>query len=318
MAVLRTPDSRFGALVEFPFAPRYAEIADPEMGTLRMHYVDEGPAVGGPVLLLHGQPTWCYLYRHVIAALVAGGHRAVAPDLVGFGRSDKPDDPRTYSFERHVGWMRSFLAATALEDITLVAMDWGGPIGLSALAAEPERFSRVVAVNTVLHTADPDLAGQLTWSNHGIEGGRVVLQEALVDYVLLCQRARHLDASVLVRFATARPASDEVLAAYDAPFPDEAHKAGMRQFPVLIPLTRNDPGAVIGRATLDVLRRWERPFLTAFGDADPATAGWDGVFQREVPGAAGQDHRIIAGAGHFLPEDHGDELARVIIDFVRA
>lgn len=335
MRVVRTPDDRFDTLPDYPFAPHYVAVpatatgggGDPPASVeppdeerpaehLRLHYLDEGPADAPPVLLLHGQPTWSYLYRHVVRALVEAGHRVVVPDLVGFGRSDKPVDPRSYSFAAHLHWLRAFVALTGLRRITLVAMDWGGPLGLSALAAEPDRFERVVVSNTVLHTGDPALAGRLCWSNHGTDDGRVVLQEALVDYVLLSQRAPAFDASVLVRFATAHPPSEAVLAAYDAPFPDERFKAGVRQFPVLIPLTRNDPGAAIGRATWAALRQWHGPFLTAYGDADPATGGWDRVFQAEVPGARGLRHTTIAGAAHFLPEDHGDELATTILAFM--
>ena len=315
-AVVRTPDARFTDLPDYPFSPRYATVADDTLGPLRLHYVDEGPAAGDPVLLLHGQPTWSYLYRHVVPPLADAGMRVVAPDLVGFGRSDKPLDPRSYTFASHLGWLRSFLAAIDLRRITLVAMDWGGPLGLSALAGDPGRFTRVVVSNTVLHTADPALAGRLGWSLYGNDDGQVVVQEDLLDYVLLSQRLPRLDASLFVRFATARPPAEQVLAAYDAPFPNESYKAGMRQFPALIPLTRNDPGAVIGRATWEALGRWEGPFLTAYGDADPATRGWDLVFQSAVPGARGLPHRTLAGAAHFLPEDHGAELAAIVLKLV--
>jgi haloalkane dehalogenase len=266
--------------------------------------------------LLHGQPTWSYLYRHVIADLAAAGHRVVAPDLIGFGRSDKPTERTAYSVTAHIRWLCSLVTSLDLQQVTLVCQDWGGPIGLGVLSLEPHRFARVVATNTVLHTADPSYAGQLDWSVHGIEGERrVVIEESLLDYVLATQRYPVVP-SQFVRAATVGDVAPEVLAAYDAPFPDESFMAGVRQMPLLIPLTRSDPGAAVNRVTTDVLRRWTKPFLTAYGDSDPATRGWDTVFQELVPGARDGDHVVVAGAGHFIQEDRGHELAKVIDDFV--
>ncbi len=313
--VARTPDERFAGLVGYPFDPHYATVRARGVDPLRMHYVDTGPRGGPVVLLLHGQPTWSYLYRTMITALESAGFRVVAPDNVGFGRSDKPTNPTAYTFHRHVEWTTSFVDGLDLEHITLVVQDWGGPIGLSTLAAAPERFDRVVASNTVLHTSDPSLAGMLTWANHGTGDGRVVLEESLLDYVAYCQRAPELLPSTFV-YATSGPLRAEVLAAYDAPYPDQTYTAGLRQMTGLIPLTRNDPGAAIGRATMAVLERWDRPFLTAYSDGDPATRGWEAVFQARVPGAAGRDHRIIEGAGHFVQEEKGDELASIVAEFV--
>jgi haloalkane dehalogenase len=212
--------------------------------------------------------------------------------------------------------LRGFVSEAALEGVTLVAQDWGGPIGLSVLAVEPERFARVVVANTVLHTLDDTWRDLTEWAAYETDGGRVVLQSALIDYITMCQRAPTLAASLFVRFATATTVAPEVLAAYDAPFPDESYKAALRQFPLLIPLTPNDPGAVIGRRTWEVLEGWHRPFLTAFSDGDPATRGWDRVFQARVPGARGRPHVTIGGAGHYVQEDRGAQLARVIADFV--
>ena len=220
--MLRTPDDRFASLPGYPYPPRYVAIADRELGELHMNHVDTGPADAAPVLLLHGQPTWSYLYRKVIAGLVARGHRCVAPDLIGYGRSDKPDDRFAYTFEAHVRWLRGFVEALDLRGVTLVCQDWGGPLGLAVLAALPDRFARVVAANTILHTSDEHLAGRLTWANHGIADGRVVLQEALVDYLAYTMRAGDFTASTLVRFATTTDVPDEVLAAYDAPVPRRA------------------------------------------------------------------------------------------------
>ena len=312
--MLRTPDERFAGLPGFPYEPHYAMVEARGVEVVRMHYVDEGPREGKVVLLLHGQPTWSYLYRKVIGPLVDAGLRAIAPDNVGFGRSDKLTEPTDYTFERHVDWLHSFVTTLDLRDIVLVVQDWGGPIGLSVLAREPDRFDRVVAANTILHTADPSLADQLNWAVHGVGETRVLIEEQLLDYVLYYQRAPDITASMFVD-AVAGPLEPDVRAAYDAPFPDRSYKAGLRQLTSLLPLTRNDPGAVIGRATMAALERWQRPFLTAFSDGDEATRGWERVFQRRVPGAQGQPHTTIRGAGHFLQEQAGEELGRVIARF---
>lgn len=314
--VLRTPGDRFTDLPDFPFAPHHVEVEADGVPPLRMHHLDEGPDDGPVVLLLHGQPTWSYLYRHVVPVLVDAGLRVVAPDLVGFGRSDKPARATDYTLERHIAWMRSLVVGLDLRDVTLVAQDWGGPIGFSVLAAEPDRFARVVAANTILHTADPALAGRLTWALHGDGESRVVIEQALVDYLLYTQRAPELRASDFVAASAATPPPPEVLRAYDAPFPDASFTAGLRQMTALLPLTRNDVGARIGRRTMRALEAWERPFVTAYSDGDPATRGWETVFQDRVPGARGQDHVTIPGAGHFLQEDAGPELARVIAHVV--
>src|ERR1700722_12712018 len=315
--VVRTPDERFVDLPGYAFEPHYAMVTARGLPPVRMHYVEAGPPDGEVVLLLHGQPTWSYLYRTVIPVLTAAGLRAIAPDHIGFGRSDKLPERTDYTFSRHIEWLEGLIRALDLAGITLVAQDWGGPIGLSALASAPDRFARVVATNTLLHTADPALADRLVWANHGVGDSRVVHEEALIDYLLYCYRAPDLVASLFVEVA-AGPLRPGVAAAYDAPFPDDSHKAGLRQLTGLLPLTRNDPGAAIGRATMAALAGFERPFLTAYSDGDPATAGWDAVFQDHVPGAAGQAHTRITGAGHFLQEQRGDELGRVVADFIAA
>src|SRR3954451_8009114 len=310
MDVVRTPDERFDALPDYPFAPSYADVGD----GLRMHYVDVGPADAPAVLLLHGQPTWSFLYRYVIAALAEQGHRVVAPDLIGFGRSDKPTDRTVYSQVAHVRWLHNFVTTLDLRDVTLVCQDWGGPIGLGVLAREPDRFARVVTTNTILHTADASLAGRTEWALYGVEGeSRVVIEEALLDYILMTQRFDWMPSQLLGAVSSADEAERP---AYDAPFPDESHKVGLRQMPLLIPLTRNDPGAAINRDTLQVLHGWTKPFCTAYSDGDPATAGWDRVFQDAVPGAQNVEHVTINGAGHFIQEDKPHELAAAIDAFV--
>jgi haloalkane dehalogenase len=315
---VRTPEERFAALADFPHRPRYAAVTAARVDPLRMHYVDVGPEDGEPVLLLHGQPTWSYLYRHVVGGLTGAGLRAVGPDLIGFGRSDKPTDRTAYTFEHHVEWLTSLVDTLDLTGVTLVAQDWGGPIGMAVAARRPGRFARIVAANTILHTSEPELEGRLTWANHGLGPSRVVLEEALVDYLLLTQRLPDLAPSLFVAGATATPPPADVLAAYDAPFPTEEYRAGLRQLPMLVPLTRTDPGAAIDRATWSFLETWGRPFLCAFSDGDPATRGWDEIFRERVPGAVGQPHTTVAGAGHFLQEDRGAELATIVAAFIAA
>ncbi|GAA3179393.1 haloalkane dehalogenase [Blastococcus jejuensis] len=298
MQVLRTPEERFAALPDFPYAPVYVTF-DADDGTpLRVAVVDEGPADGETVLLLHGEPSWSFLYRSMIPVLTAAGLRVVAPDLVGFGRSDKPADPADYSYARHVEWMRQALFdGLGLTDLTLVGQDWGGLIGLRLVAEHPDRFTRVVAANTFLPTGDqPAGDAFLRWQRFARESPR-------------------FDAGWVVQGACTTALPDEVVAAYDAPFPDDAYKAGARAFPELVPTRPDDPAAAANRAAWEVLERWEKPFLTAFSDGDPITRGGDRAFQARVPGTRGLPHVTLTG-GHFLQEDAGPELAAVVAEFV--
>jgi haloalkane dehalogenase len=300
MKKLRTPDERFTDLPGFPFEPHYAEVPDGEGGTLRVHYVDEGPADGEVVLLMHGEPSWSYLYRKVVPALVAAGHRAVAPDLVGFGRSDKPAARDDYTYARHVEWMRAALFDDLdLQGVTLVCQDWGGLIGLRLVAEHPDRFARVVVANTFLPTGDNDPG------------------DAFLAWQRFSQEVPEFPTGMIVNGGTVTDLPAEVIAAYDAPFPDESHKEGARQFPLLVPTSPDDPAAPANRKAWEVLEAFDKPFLTAFSDQDPITGGADRVFQERVPGAAGQPHTTIAGGGHFLQEDAGEDLARVVVDFLR-
>jgi len=304
--VLRTPDERFARLPGHAFAPRYAAVPGPGGEPLRMHFVDEGPRGAPVVLLLHGEPTWSFLYRKLIPRIARAGLRAVAPDHIGFGRSDKLADRTFYSQARHVEWLLALVRSLDLRRITLVCQDWGGPIGLAALAAEPERFAGVVAANTILPTVDPDLTrGVLEWRT-----------DALLEWIVGSQRMPHFSAGAIVAGVCRRPVAPEVVAGYDAPFPGERFAAAARHFPVLIPITPGDAGAVMNRATWRALERFEKPFLTAFSDGDPATRGWETIFQRLVPGARGQPHTTVANAGHFLQEDAGEELADLVVRFV--
>ena len=298
MKVLRTPDERFKNLKDFPFEPKYAEIPDGEGGRLRIHYVDEGPGNGNPILMMHGEPSWSFLYRKMIPIFLEAGYRAVAPDLIGFGRSDKPALGSDYTYNRHVEWMTAWLDQVDLNGVTLVCQDWGGLIGLRLLTARPERFARVVTANTGLPTGDFPLSEAfLQWRKFSIEVpefnvGAVMNTGALSDL------------------------PEETLAAYNAPFPDETYKQGARIFPSLVPISPDDPAAQANRQAWEVLSRFEKPFLTAFSDGDPITRGGERIFQKRVPGAKGQPHTVIEGGGHFLQEDRGEEFARVVIDFM--
>jgi haloalkane dehalogenase len=301
MDVLRTPDERFAELPGFAHEPRYAEVPDGDGGTLRMAYVDAGPAEAPVVLLLHGEPSWSFLYRHVIDELVAAGLRAVAPDLVGFGRSDKPAAPGDHSFARHVEWVRALaFDVLDLRDVTLVGQDWGGLIGLRLVAEHPDRFARVVAANTGLPTGDFDMP-EIWW-----------------QFRRAVENAEQLDIGRLVAAGCASPMDEAVRAAYDAPFPDESFKAGPRAMPGLVPTAPDDPAAEANRAAWEVLGRWDKPFLVAFSDRDPITGAMAPVLRKLIPGTAGLEHPVIEGAGHFLQEDAGERLGRVVADFVRS
>lgn len=293
MEILRTPEERFSDLPGYSFEPHYVEVDG-----LRIHYVDEGPRDAEPVLMMHGEPSWSYLYRKMIPVITAAGYRAIAPDLVGFGRSDKPARREDYTYQRHVDWMRGFLEALDLKGITLVGQDWGGLIGLRLAAEHEERFARIVAANTGLPTGD------------------ITLGEAFLRWQRYSQSVPVFHAGGIVKGGCVSELSAEVIAAYDAPFPDDSYKAGARQFPLLVPTTPDDPAAVPNRKAWEVLSRWEKPFLTAFSDSDPVTRGADRLFRQVIPGAKDQPHTTIAGAGHFLQEDKGEELARVVVDFI--
>lgn len=316
---VRTPEGRFENLPGYDFAPHYAELPNPVgEGTLRMHYVDEGPSEGPVVLMVHGEPAWSYLYRKMIPVFAAAGLRAIAVDQIGFGKSDKLTFAPDYTFERHIEWLRALVLQLDLRDITLVCQDWGGPIGLGVLAREPERFSRVAAGNTMLHTADANLEGRIDWAAHGSGDDNSTVSNLLLDWCRESSRAAEFNASPSIPFATARGVSPEVAAAYDAPFPTEWHKAAVRHFPLIIPVTKTDPGAAINRATWEALETFDRPFLTIFGDSDPATRGWDQIFRERIPGAAGQPHQTLERAGHFWQEDCGAEAAQIVTDWIRA
>jgi len=301
MQTYRTPDDRFAGLDDFPWEPSYADVPDQDGGTLRMAWVEAGPADGPVALLLHGEPTWSYLYRHVIRVLAEAGIRVVAPDLVGFGRSDKPLATADHSFARHVEWVRSLVVDELdLTDLTLVGQDWGGLIGLRLAAENPARFARIVAANTGLPTGDFDMP-EVWW-----------------EFRRAVENAPTLDIGRFVEAGCVRGLSAPSRAAYDAPFPEEEAKAGPRVMPTLVPTAPDDPAAAANRAAWAVLATWGKPFLTAFSDGDPISGAMGPILRKLIPGAAGLDHPTIRGAGHFLQEDAGEELGHVVAEFVRA
>lgn len=293
MEILRTPDERFAHLPGYTFAPHYVQFDD-----VRIHYVDEGPANAEPVLMLHGEPSWSYLYRKMIPPVVAAGYRVIAPDLVGFGRSDKPTAREDYTYKRHVDWIKQVIERLDLQHISLFVQDWGGLIGLRVAAELEPRFDRIVAANTFLPTGD------------------IPPSEAFFSWQRFSQEVPRFSAGMIIQNATVSDLPAEVVAAYDAPFPDENYVAGARQFPLLVPTRPDDPASADNRRAWEVLRRWEKPFLTAFSDSDPITSGADKALQAMIPGTQGQPHTTITHAGHFLQEDKGEELAQVMINFL--
>ena len=300
MEVLRTPDDRFVDLPDYPFAPHYRDVPRGDgRGDLRIHYLDEGSrGATETVLLMHGEPSWSFLYRHMIPVLTAAGHRVIAPDLVGFGRSDKPTPRTEYTYQRHVDWMVAWLTGMELHGITLVCQDWGGLIGLRLVAAMPDRFRRVVAANTFLPTGDQSPG------------------DAFLAWQKFSQEVEPFPTGRIINGGCTTDLSEAVIAGYDAPFPDETYKEGARQFPLLVPTSPDDPAAAPNRAAWEVLSGFDRPFLTAFSDGDAVTGGGDVGIRAKIPGTVGQPHTTIVGGGHFLQEDRGPELAAVVNDFI--
>ena len=292
MHVLRTPDSAFAQLPQFPYSPNYCQITT----DLRMHYIDEGS--GPVVLLLHGEPSWSFLYRKMIPVLVKGGYRVVVPDLIGFGRSDKPAAQDDYTYAKHIVWTQALLDQLNLKDINLFIQDWGGLIGLRLLTANPDNFSSVVAGNTMLPT------------------GTTSPPQAFLDWQNFAANSPKFDIATVLQRATTTSLTDEELAAYNAPYPNEEFKAGARKFPALVPTSEDDPESENNKAAWMILSQWKKPFLTLFSDQDPITKGGEQVFQKIVPGTKEQQHQIVQG-GHFLQEDCGHELAQLMLKFYK-
>ena len=292
--IVRTPEDRFNNLPDYDFSPNYINVAE----ELRMHYVDEGAKENPCVLLLHGEPSWSYLYRKMIPILVDGGFRVIAPDLIGFGKSDKPTDKQAYTYQTHIQWTSELLQQLDLQDIMLFCQDWGGLIGLRLVAAVPDKFAKIVASNTMLPT------------------GQHKVPDAFKAWVEFSKNSLAFDIGRVLSVGTITDLPDEVVAAYNAPFPSDEYKAGARIFPSLVPITEDDPEGINNREAWKTLKQWNKPFLTIFGDMDMITKGRERVFQKLVPGTKGQAHTTLH-AGHFIQEDVGEELAGLLVKFYR-
>jgi len=299
MTVLRTPDDRFDDLPGFDYEPHYLPVHDPRLGELRMHYVGEGDPHATTVLILHGEPAWSFMFRRTISILVDAGLRVVVPDLVGFGRSDKPSRPADYTYESHVRWLTEFVATLGLRDAVLLGHDWGGLLGLR------------------LVTEVGGLAKGYVASNHGYPTGDMPPNDALRQWQEYAATTAEFDVSAIVARACTTSLAEETLRAYDAPYPDDTYQAGARVFPALIPVRPDDPSSAAVRASRAVLATSSMPFLTVFGERDPIGGAADAMFHALIPGAAGQPHVRLAGAGHNMPEDAGETLGTVVADFVK-
>jgi haloalkane dehalogenase len=294
--ILRTPEERFENLPGYPFAPNYVEFEE-----ARMHYVDEGEKnAKETVLMLHGEPSWSFLYRKMIPVVKDAGFRVIAPDLIGFGKSDKFAEADKYTYQMHVESIKNLIEKLGLENITLVCQDWGGLIGLRIVGENPERFARVVAANTFLPTGDEKIP------------------PAFKIWLKMSQATPVFPVGKFVKLGCTSKLPKELVKAYDAPFPNRKYKVAARVFPTLVPITPDNPASEANRKAWETLRRFEKPFLTAFSDGDPITRGADRVLQKLIPGAQGQNHTTIKDAGHFLQEDKGEELAGAVVEFIQS
>ena len=292
MKILRTPNSAFENLEDYPFEEIYCTVGN----DLRLHYLDEGNPAHPVVLLLHGEPSWSYLYRKMIPILINSGLRVIAPDLVGFGKSDKPAKQSDYTYAKHINWIQDLLDHLDLKDINMFIQDWGGLIGLRLLTANPDNFKSVVAGNTMLPT------------------GSVSPPQAFLDWQNFAATSPKFDVATIMQKATTTVLSDEVMKAYNAPFPTDEYKAGARVFPALVPTSEKNPECNNNKDAWKILIQWNKPFLNVFSDQDPITKGGDQVFQKLIPGTKGMDHKTISG-GHFLQEDSGPEIAELMVSF---
>ncbi|MFW9875941.1 MAG: haloalkane dehalogenase [Candidatus Thorarchaeota archaeon] len=294
MKLLRTPAEEFQNLPDFPYKPHYIEVDG-----IRIHYVDEGPKDAEVILLMHGEPSWCFLYRHMIPILMKAGFRTVAPDLVGFGRSDKPTEMEDHTYAKHVRWMTALVKSLDLKKINLFCQDWGSLIGLRVAIKNQERFARIIL------------------SNGGLPTGKQPMTEAFKRWRKFSRESLVFPVGQIIQSGTTTKLSREVRNAYDVPFPDDMYKAGARILPSLVPISADDPEHKANKKAFEELGKWEKPFLTAFSDSDPVTRGGDRFWQQYIPGAKGQNHTTIKDAGHFVQEDKGPELAKLIIDFIK-
>jgi haloalkane dehalogenase len=335
MKILRTPDERFQNLPGYAFEPHYTDVPDGDGGTLRIHHLDEGPRDGEIILCMHGQPSWSYLYRHMIPILTEAGLRVLAPDLVGFGRSDKPAAREDYTYQRQVDWLTSWLTQNDLQGATFVGQDWGGLIGLRLVAENPERFSRIVVANTGLPTPGPISQDRIdAVADFRQNKPTPTLPEVMAALSNSASSQPEMTFAhwqkwtwetddipvgmMIMSSVDGRTLTPEEVAAYDAPFPDPSYKMGPRAMPSQVPTLPDDPSLPANRQAWQALGKWQKPLLCAFSDNDPVTAGADQRFRNDVPGAAGQSHVTIEGGGHFLQEGRGQELARAVVEFVKS
>ena len=298
MKVLRTPEKQFDTLIDWPYEPHYSEVPDGDGGTLRMHHVESGPSDAPTVLLLHGEPTWGFLYRHIMAGLADAGIRSLVPDQVGFGKSDKPSNQVDYTYERHVVWMQNWLDANTPEDIAFFGQDWGGLIGLRLVAANPKKFSGLVLSNT------------------GLPDGSAAPTEAFMAWQKFSQTAKDFPIGNIVNGGCLTDLAPEVIDAYNAPFPDDSFKEGARIWPSLVPTSLENPSASSNQKAWETLKNFNKPVICAFSDQDPVTRGGEKAFISAVPGADGQPHTTVENAGHFIQEDQPDQVVRVLIDLI--
>ena len=317
--VLRTPEECFANLPDYDFAPNYLEVTSEHGGPMRMHYVDEGPKDGPAVLMLHGNPEWSFSYRHLIKAFVAAGYRAIAPDMLGFGKSDKPAVRYLHTIDQHIDWLLQFVEQLKLTQVSLVVQDWGGTIGLAMVAAKPELFDRVVASNTLLTTSEPAFKDWLppSYRVYKLDDDTVAVGHAMAGWLAHSQRIPFFSAGDATK-GVCTQVTDDIAAAYDAPFPEEKYNVAPRQFAMQIAINYDDPGNVRNRKVWEFLKTFDKPFITAYGDSDESTGGWDTVFQNLVPGAKGQPHVRYDNAGHFLGEDRPGEFSQLCLDFFAA
>jgi haloalkane dehalogenase len=304
--IIRAPERSFAGLPEFSFAPRYVELEDARYGKMRMHYVDEGPRDAPVALMLHGEPTWCYLYRKIIPRVVAAGFRAVAPDYIGFGRSDIFTSRARYTYQNHVDWMAQFVDRLDLRRATLMLQDWGGPIGLRLLVERPQRFDAVAAGNTVLPNCEPPPNGIEDWPG-----------PLVAPWAASTRDATDFDIGRIIRSVFVEPPPPDVVAAYEAPYPDASYKAGILEFPSMIPVSADRPGIAENREAWRFLEKFDKPFLTCFSETDPGTKPWERVFQRRIPGARGQPHIVIPHCGHFIQEEGSEALSAALTGLMR-
>jgi haloalkane dehalogenase len=298
MKLLRTQDERFKNLPDYPFEPNYIQVEEKSL-SIRLHYVDEGDKDADPVLLMHGEPAWSFLYRYMIPMLVKAEHRVIAPDLIGFGKSDKPAKIEDHTYRRHVNWITQFVEKLDLKRISMFCQNWGDLIGLRVAAENSERFNRIVL------------------SNGGLPTGAEKMTKAFMNWREISRTVNPWPVDRFVQAGTISKLPGDVLAGYEAPFPQERYKAGARALPSLVPISTDDPEHEANKKAIERFRNWKKPFLTAFSDGDPITRGGDRLFQEIVPGAKGQSHKIIRDAGHFVQEDKGPECAKTIIDFIK-